>query len=184
MKIERFTAAACLLALAGCSPPKPGPAPRKSLRIAVIPKGSTHEFWRVIHAGALKAKEELDEAGTPVEIIWKGPIREDDREQQIQVVEGFASQGVDGMVLAPLDDKALVRPVEEAKKLGVPTVIIDSNLATDEIVSFVARTTKRGEPSPPRSSAASSPGRGRRSSSATRRARRAPPTARRASSRR
>jgi len=55
-------------------------------------------------------------------VIWKGPLREDDREQQIQVVEGFASQGVNGIVLAPLDNRALARPVEEAKTAGVPTV--------------------------------------------------------------
>ena len=37
-------------------------------------------------------------------ITWKGPLREDDREQQVQVVEGFLSQGMSGIVLAPLDD--------------------------------------------------------------------------------
>jgi ribose transport system substrate-binding protein len=77
-------------------------------------------------------------------VIWKGPIREDDREQQIQVVEGFATQGVDGIVLAPLDRTALVRPVEDARRLGVPTVVIDSDLDTDAIVSFVATDNVRG----------------------------------------
>jgi ribose transport system substrate-binding protein len=79
-----------------------------------------------------------------VELVWKGPLREDDREQQVQVVESFASQGVDGIVLAPLDAKALVRPVEEAKRLGVPTVIVDSALASDEIASFVATDNVKG----------------------------------------
>jgi ribose transport system substrate-binding protein len=141
MKIEKLAAALCLLSLGACSPSSRGP---KKLRIAVIPKGSTHEFWRIIHAGALKAKEELDKPETPVEIIWKGPLREDDREQQIQVVEGFASQGVDGIVLAPLDEKALVRPVEEARQLGIPTLVIDSNLDSDQIVSFVATDNEKG----------------------------------------
>jgi len=71
-------------------------------------------------------------------------LREDDREQQIQVVEGFASQGVDGIVLAPLDDRALARPVEEAKSAGVPSVIIDSALQSNSIVSFVATDNRRG----------------------------------------
>src|ERR1041385_5756156 len=101
---------------------------KKKLTIAVIPKGTTHEFWKSIHAGSLKAAGELSAQGTGVEGIWKGPLREDDREQQIQVVEGFAAQGVNGIVLAPLDDRALVRPVAEAKRAGVPTVIIDSGL--------------------------------------------------------
>jgi ribose transport system substrate-binding protein len=116
----------------------------KALTIAVIPKGTTHEFWRSIHAGAVQAAQELTAAGDSVKIIWKGPLREDDREQQVQVVEGFTSQGVSGIVLAPLDNRALVRPVEEAKSANVPTVIIDSGLETDQIVSFVATDNHKG----------------------------------------
>jgi ribose transport system substrate-binding protein len=116
----------------------------KALTIAVIPKGTTHEFWKTIHAGAVQAAQELTAAGDSVRIIWKGPLREDDREQQVQVVEGFLSQGVQGIVLAPLDDRALVRPVEEAKTAGVPTVIIDSGLESDAMVSFVATDNLKG----------------------------------------
>jgi ribose transport system substrate-binding protein len=122
--------------------PKGGPG--HPLRIAFVPKGTTHEFWRTIHAGAVKAQRELSAKGIPVEILWKGPLREDDREQQVQVVESFASQGVDGIILAPLDEKALVRPVEEARQLGVPAVIVDSALASDQIVSFVATDNVKG----------------------------------------
>jgi ribose transport system substrate-binding protein len=117
---------------------------KKKLTIAVIPKGTTHEFWKSIHAGSNKAASELSAQGTQVEVIWKGPLREDDREQQIQVVEGFVSQGVDGIVLAPLDNRALVRPVEEAKRAGVPTVIIDSGLESNQIASFVATDNRKG----------------------------------------
>ncbi|MFZ9683323.1 MAG: sugar ABC transporter substrate-binding protein, partial [Cephaloticoccus sp.] len=54
-------------------------------RIAVVPKGTTHEFWKSIHAGAIKASRELKAEGIETEIIRKGPLREDDREQQVQV---------------------------------------------------------------------------------------------------
>jgi len=116
----------------------------KTFTLAVIPKGTTHEFWKSIHAGAEQAAQEFTAAGDTVRIIWKGPLREDDREQQVQVVEGFASQGVSGIVLAPLDNRALVRPVEEAKNAGVPTVIMDSGLESDQIVSFVATDNYKG----------------------------------------
>ena len=116
----------------------------KALTIAVVPKGTTHEFWKSIHAGAIQAQQELSAQGIPVQIIWKGPLREDNRELQVQVVEGFITQGVQGIVLAPLDNRALVRPVEEAKRAGVPTVIIDSGLETDQIVSFVATDNRKG----------------------------------------
>ena len=129
--------------LVGCTN-SGAPATKKKLTIAVIPKGTTHEFWKSIHAGSNKAAQELTAQGNEIEVIWKGPLREDDREQQIQVVEGFAAQGVSGIVLAPLDNRALVRPVSDAQRAGVPTVIIDSGLESQEIVSFVATDNRKG----------------------------------------
>ena len=117
---------------------------KKKLTIAVIPKGTSHEFWKSVQAGSIKAARDLSAQGSEVEVIWKGPLREDDREQQIQVVEGFTSQGVDGIVLAPLDNRALVRSVEEASSAGVPTVIIDSALDSNSIASFVATDNRKG----------------------------------------
>jgi ribose transport system substrate-binding protein len=140
MKQMRFVLAA--LVLVACSPK--AETKSKTLSIAVIPKGTSHEFWKSIHAGAIQAEQELAASGDSVRIIWKGPLREDDREMQVQVVEGFISQGVQGLVLAPLDRSALVRPVEEARKAGVPTVIIDSGLETDSIVSYVATDNYKG----------------------------------------
>jgi len=135
---------AALGAAASCSRKGEPASSSAAMKIAVIPKGTTHEFWKSIHAGAAQAAQELSAAGDSVRIIWKGPLREDDREQQVQVVEGFTSQGVSGIVLAPLDNRALVRPVEEAKNAGVPTVIIDSGLESDQIVSFVATDNYKG----------------------------------------
>lgn len=143
----RKTLLLLFLAIASFSCTRPdGPATngRKKLTIAVIPKGTTHEFWKSIHAGSRKAASELTAEGNEIEVIWKGPLREDDREQQIQVVEGFAAQRVSGIVLAPLDNRALVRPVADAQRLGVPTVIIDSGLESEEIVSFVATDNRKG----------------------------------------
>lgn len=111
----------------------------KKLKFAVIPKGTTHEFWKSIHAGAEDAAKELG-----VEIAWKGPQKEDDREQQQTVVESFVQEGVNGIVLAPLDDKALVKPVEEAVSSNIPVVIIDSDLQTDKYASFVATDNYKG----------------------------------------
>lgn len=109
------------------------------LQIAVIPKGTTHVFWRSIHAGAAKAGKELG-----VDIIWQGPQKEDDRQMQIQVVQNFVSRGVDGIVLAPLDDRSLVPPVRAAVNRNIPVVIIDSDLNSDIYKSFVATDNYKG----------------------------------------
>lgn len=116
----------------------------KTYTIAVIPKGTTHEFWQTIHAGAVKAQRELADKGVKVDVIWKGPLREDDRDQQIQVVENFTTRGVDGIVLAPLDSQALVAPVAMAAKRKIPVVVFDSDLKSDKQVSFVATDNYKG----------------------------------------
>jgi len=133
-----FSISLTLLACSG------GQSGTKKFTIAVIPKGTTHQFWKSVYAGAKKSADDYKAQGIDVDLIWKGPLREDDREQQIQVVEGFVSQGVNGIVLAPLDNKALVRPVEEAKKANIPTVVIDSGLDSDQITSFAATDNRKG----------------------------------------
>src|SRR5438477_759341 len=107
--------------------------------IAVIPKGTTHVFWQSIHAGANKAAQELG-----VAVIWRGPLREDERDAQVSEVENFVSRGVSGIVLAPLDEAALVAPVAEAKRHNIPVVIFDSGLKGGDYVSFVATDNLKG----------------------------------------
>lgn len=103
------------------------------LKIAVVPKGTTHEFWKSVHAGAVKAAKEVD-----VDIVWKGPLKEDDLKAQVDVVSTFVAQGVSGIVLAPLNDTALRAPVKQATQAKIPVVVFDSDLQGDEHVSFVA----------------------------------------------
>jgi ribose transport system substrate-binding protein len=116
----------------------------EAYKIAVIPKGTTHEFWKSINAGAKKAEMELKAQGINVQIIWKGPLKEDDREQQIQVVENFIAQRVSGIVLAPLDRKGLVAPVETATRGKIPVVIIDSGLDSKSPVASVSTDNTEG----------------------------------------
>jgi ribose transport system substrate-binding protein len=136
--------AAAVLVLCGGLSCKQKAQGKTKYRIAVIPKGTTHVFWKSIHAGAIKAEQELKAAGIDVEIIWKGPLKEDDRESQIRVVEDFVTAGVTGIVLAPLDDAALRAPVKDAVNSGIPVVIIDSDLKSNDYVSFVATDNYAG----------------------------------------
>lgn len=137
-----ITLSLCLL-LAGCfahSGATTGDADDGKLTIAVIPKATSHEFWKSVHAGAVVGAKEAD-----VTIVWKGPITESNREAQINLVQDFAAQGADGICLAPLDSQALISAVEQAKDAGVPTLIFDSGLDdTADIVSFVATDNYRG----------------------------------------
>ncbi len=118
-----------------------GDATTKRLRIAVIPKGTTHVFWKSVHAGAEKAAKELGN----VEILWKGPLQEDQTASQIDVVQDFTTTRVDGICVAPNDKQALVAPVTEAVEAGVAVVIFDSALQDEsKIVSYVATDNFKG----------------------------------------
>ena len=110
----------------------PQTAANTQLTIAVIPKGTTHSYWNSVHAGADQAAKDLN-----VKIIFKGPILEDDRAGQISLVEEFASGDANGIVLAPLDDTALLPSVQSAMQKKTPVVIIDSSLKGDVGKDFV-----------------------------------------------
>ena len=140
--------AAVLLALqAGCGQPAPEspkesaqePAAEKKLTIAVIPKGTSHIFWQSVHAGALTAAKEIG-----VDIIWNGPPTETMKEQQISIVNDFIVKQVDGIVLAPQDQEALVGVMDDAFNANIPVVIFDSGINTDNYVSFVATDNYKG----------------------------------------
>jgi ribose transport system substrate-binding protein len=129
---RRFIGILVALLLAACHGGRSAGAEKK-LRIAVVPKGTTHEFWKSIHAGAVKASRELD-----VEVIWKGPLKEDDLKSQIDLVQRFTAQRVSGIVLAPLDSKGLRGVVADATQHSIPVVVIDSALDSKDAISFVA----------------------------------------------
>jgi ribose transport system substrate-binding protein len=146
----------CLLVMiAGCSDrsrseaggaaASKAPSGKARYRLAVIPKGTTHEFWKSVHYGAVQAGDEFG-----AEILWQGPLLEQDREGQITVVQNFITRRVDGIVLAPIDSQALVAPVKEAAEEGIPVVIFDSGLDEDSLgdsaalVSYVATDNHHG----------------------------------------
>ncbi len=111
------------------------------LRIAVIPKGTSHQFWLSVWAGAKAAAEEVGD----VEILWKGPETEADTAGQIAVVKNFITSQVDGICLAPNHSQALIDVVAEANAENIPVVIYDSGLgAGAEYVSYVATDNYRG----------------------------------------
>jgi ribose transport system substrate-binding protein len=123
----------------GCGKNSTDPASGGKRGIAVIPKGSTHVFWESIHAGAKAAGDELG-----YQIFWNAPERETDRERQIQIIEDFIVQRVDGVVLAPLDKRALVPSVEKLASLKIPCVIVDSSIDTDQYICFAATDNYQG----------------------------------------
>ena len=101
--------------------------------VGVVPKGTNHIFWQTVQAGALAAADEFD-----LEIIWTAPQLEIDTSRQITIVENLIARRVDAIVLAPVDEEALVGVVERAVDSGIAISIFDSGIKTDKIISYVA----------------------------------------------
>lgn len=121
--LRSITAVFLALLAVACGDPAAATGASGKPRVAVIPKGTTHVFWKAVEAGARVA-----EGPSGLEVVWKGPLQENDRVQQIQLVQQFVAEGVAGIALAPLDHAALVPVVASARKKGIPVVIFDSAL--------------------------------------------------------
>jgi ribose transport system substrate-binding protein len=134
-------AVAACLGLCGC-----GPRVKYKYRIAVIPKGLTHQFWQSIHRGALRAAADLLAQGIAVEVLWDGPAKEDETQPQIVIVNQFIARQVHGIVLAPQHKTGMINVVRQAtKENGIPVVIIDSGLDAPELyVKYVATDNYHG----------------------------------------
>jgi len=133
----------CVLAgLSGCKKEgtaSPDASGKPRYTVAVIAKGTTHEFWKTVEAGAREAAKDLN-----VEIKWDGPTKESEHDKQKAIFDNMVNLGVNGIALAPTDEEVLRRPVEAASERGLPIVIFDSNINTDKYVSFVATDNEKG----------------------------------------
>jgi ribose transport system substrate-binding protein len=107
-------------------------------RIAVVPKAVAFDFWLSVKAGAEKAGKET---GAP--IIWRGPSDERDVAGQISMIEDFINSGVDAIVMAACDARALTPVVRKARAAKIPVVTIDSGV-DDPSFPFVATDNVKG----------------------------------------
>ncbi len=132
---------ALVLQFVGCSksPENRGMVKKKTLVIAVVPKGTTQSFWLAVKAGAEDAAK-VEGA----RIIWKGPAKETDVASQKRIIENFINQRVDAIVMAACNEKALVPTVEQADKTGIPVITIDSGVKSNVPKSFIATDNIEG----------------------------------------
>jgi len=93
-------------------------------RVALIMKSLANEFFKTMEDGARAHNEEV--AG--YELIANGIKTETDLTAQVNLVEQMVAQGVDAIVIAPADSKALIPALRRAKKEGVLVINIDNKL--------------------------------------------------------
>lgn len=134
-----LTLACFLLAACGRAPDSAQPAPGK-IALAAIPKATTHSYWKAAEAGARRAAAEFG-----VELVWQGPLDDSKVADQIGIFNNLAASGLQGILLAPCDDKALAPHVRNAARRGLPVSIFDSPLEAKQgtdYINFVATDNK------------------------------------------
>jgi len=129
-KLALLVAGAALLAILAVSS---GCQTNKKKTIAVIPKGTSHQFWVSVENGARKAGVDFN-----VEIIWSGPPQETEYGRQLEILDSMINRGVDGIAVAATEKKVLNQSLERAATAGIPVTVFDSGVETDKYVSFVA----------------------------------------------
>lgn len=105
----------------------------QKIRILVTPQSVVASFWVTVKAGADSAGKELG-----IDVIWKGPPTEADVDNKISILEDYINQGIDAIVLAALDSKALIPIVKRAVSRNIPMILIDSGIDSDDPESFIA----------------------------------------------
>jgi len=122
------TPAAATPTPAGADPTPAAPAVDDSPKtIYVLVKVLGNQYWSVVEAGAKKAGEDL---GCNVVIV--GTAAESDVERQVALLQDAVSAQADGIVIAPLDRKAMAAPISEQFKSGIPMILIDSSVDTED----------------------------------------------------
>ena len=106
--------------LTGCAK-KPETAGKP--RIALIMKSLANEFFKTMEDGARKHQQEH---ASEYDLITNGIKDEQDVAKQIDLVEQMIAQGVDAIVIAPADSKAMVSVCKRAADAGIVVVNIDN----------------------------------------------------------
>jgi rhamnose transport system permease protein len=115
-----------------------GPAPARKLTIAMMPKSKGNAYFIACQKGAEEAAAELG-----VNLIWDGPTDPDPAKQN-EIVDTWATRGVDVIAVAAENGKGLSTALREARKKGIKVVTYDADAEPDARDFFVNQATPQG----------------------------------------
>ena len=96
---------------------------RTPLTIAVIPRTCGTALWEPEHAGAATVARS---AG--LKLYWNAPMRDDDTQTQISLVEKSVDRGMAGIIVSPIQTLPFRTPIRRVLAKGIPVVVIDTEL--------------------------------------------------------
>jgi ribose transport system substrate-binding protein len=124
----------CLLVVtmgSSCSKDMPNINEEKK-NIAIIGGMNSGYYWGSVKRGVETASREFN-----VNIEYSAPNEEDDTVGQIKLVNQALEKKVDALILSPGDYRELVSVTEKAYEMKIPVIIIDSQINTDKIQSYI-----------------------------------------------
>lgn len=103
------------------------PATEDEMTVYFLTKILGNQYWAVVEEGAKKAAEELG-----VKLVVTGLAAESEVEKQVQQLQDAVSAPADAIVVGPTDSTAMANPVSDAFKSGIPVVIVDTMINTED----------------------------------------------------
>ncbi|MDP4275999.1 MAG: substrate-binding domain-containing protein [Bacteroidota bacterium] len=97
---------------------------KQPLRIGLVMKSRQADFFREMEKGACL----FAEANNTFQLFTTGTSNQTEIDLQIKLIEGMISDGMDAIVVVPIDSTALVPVVVKAVRAGIKVINIDIRL--------------------------------------------------------
>ncbi|UVL59888.1 sugar ABC transporter substrate-binding protein [Pseudomonas sp. B21-032] len=143
----RLLALAMLSSLSLAAPVSHALADDAKPKVALVMKSLANEFFLTMEDGA---KAYQKDHANEFELVSNGIKDETDSSNQIRIVEQMIVSGVNALVIAPADSKALVPVVKKAMDAGITVINIDNRLDPEVLkskhlsVPFVGPDNRKG----------------------------------------
>lgn len=116
----------------GCRGATARPESGQSIKLGILPMGTTQQYWQAVHAGASRAAAEHD-----VDLLWPTAFRDGDVSRQIEEALRMRQRGAAGLAIAPSDPTALVATVDDLMADGMQMIVFDSRLSGRDDLPFI-----------------------------------------------
>lgn len=117
------------LVLAACTSEEP------DVTVGLITKQEANPYWVTMREVA-----EVTARDENVELLTATGTSDVDVDGQIAALREMTAQGVDGILIAPTDSRALVPAIEEAREAGVTVIAVDTPTDPESAVDAVFAT--------------------------------------------
>lgn len=96
--------------------------------VALVPKVTTNPVFAAVEQGARQAEKDYD-----IKLLVRTPAQDTSVDQQIQIIEDLIQEGVDAIIITPIDSKELIPVLKKAQDAGIVVISAISTLDTDRM---------------------------------------------------